>query len=194
MIVFSTFGISARPFTNLLNSSLSLNFATSPLPYPQSPSVYSSYRRKALEFTFSCLSETLGHQETENEPLFLYGDFNFRLDFSAVVKVHDKCQVKYIFYTQALITCKQYSYEGVSAHCMYIREGRFLHFSSPLLPPLHPPSPCFIPLGGTYTHPVQHILTANHHTRFVNTENGSINRIEYRTEDSSDNTVSYVGV
>jgi inositol-1,4,5-trisphosphate 5-phosphatase len=83
----------------------------------KSPSVYSSYRRKALEFTFSCLSETLGHREAEDEPLFLYGDFNFRLDFSAVVK---------------------------------------------------------------------HILTANHHTKFVNTENGSINRIEYRAEDSSD--------
>jgi inositol-1,4,5-trisphosphate 5-phosphatase len=52
----------------------------------KSPSVYSSYRRKALEFTFASLSETLGRHCAEAEPLFLYGDFNFRLDFSAVVK------------------------------------------------------------------------------------------------------------
>ena len=154
----------------------------SPFPYPQSPSVYSSYRRKALEFTFSCLSETLGHREAEDEPLFLYGDFNFRLDFSAVVKVRTccNCRLNTLFYTQALHVkslCTLYVYKG----------GQVLTFS--LLPSPSSP-PCSIPPGG---HPVQHILTANHHTKFVNTENGSINRIEYRAEDSSDDNVSSVG-
>ena len=67
------------------------HLSPSPPPPPpplQSPSVYSSYRRKALEFTFASLSETLGRHCAEAEPLFLYGDFNFRLDFSAVVKVY----------------------------------------------------------------------------------------------------------
>ena len=75
--------------TPTLFFSLSLSLSPSLLlpPTPQSPSVYSSYRRRALEFTFSCLSETLGHRAAETEPLFLYGDFNFRLDFAAVVKV-----------------------------------------------------------------------------------------------------------
>ena len=106
----------------------------SPFPYPQSPSVYSSYRRKALEFTFSCLSETLGHREAEDEPLFLYGDFNFRLDFSAVVKVRTccNCRLNTLFYTQALHVkslCTLYVYKG----------GQVLTFSllpSPSSPPL----------------------------------------------------------
>lgn len=85
----------------------------------KSPSVYTSYRRKALEYTFTSLSETLGHNRAESEPLFLYGDFNFRLDFSAVVK---------------------------------------------------------------------HILTTNHQTQIVKAENGCVDRIEYRTEGSSDDT------
>jgi inositol-1,4,5-trisphosphate 5-phosphatase len=85
----------------------------------KSPSVYSSYRQRALQYTFDSLADTLGRHLATTEPLFLYGDFNFRLDFSAVVK---------------------------------------------------------------------HILTANHHTKLVQTENGSVHRIEYRTKGTSDDT------
>ena len=67
------------------------------LSHVQSPSVYSSYRHKALEFTFSSLSGALGHHAADTEPLFLYGDFNFRLDFSAVVKV--VCYTVFITHT-----------------------------------------------------------------------------------------------
>ncbi len=48
----------------------------------QSPSVYSGYRRQALEHTIRSVCRVGG------EPVYFYGDFNFRLDFSAVVKVH----------------------------------------------------------------------------------------------------------
>ena len=50
----------------------------------QSPSVYSGYRRRALDHTLKKISSTLSSNQ---EPLYIYGDFNFRLDFSAVLKV-----------------------------------------------------------------------------------------------------------
>ncbi len=50
----------------------------------QSPSVYCSYRKRALEHTLSRLAASI---KDITEPLYIYGDFNFRLDFSAVVKV-----------------------------------------------------------------------------------------------------------
>lgn len=50
----------------------------------QSPSVYCSYRRRALKHTLSRLSSSLNGA---SEPLYIYGDFNFRLDFSGVIKV-----------------------------------------------------------------------------------------------------------
>ncbi|XP_064382136.1 inositol polyphosphate-5-phosphatase A-like isoform X2 [Halichondria panicea] len=48
-----------------------------------SPSVYCSYRKRALEYTLSRLAASI---KDISEPLYIYGDFNFRLDFSAVVK------------------------------------------------------------------------------------------------------------
>ena len=78
----------------------------------QSPSVYSSYRRKALEFTFSCLAESLGRQAAESEPLFLYGDFNFRLDFSAVVKV---CHTR--LYVARFSCFVLYNYTSTISYC-----------------------------------------------------------------------------
>ncbi len=56
-------------------------FGSSP---PQSPSVYSGYRRQALDFA---LQKVKASTAAGSEPIYVYGDFNFRLDFSAVVKV-----------------------------------------------------------------------------------------------------------
>lgn len=50
----------------------------------QSPSVYSGFRRKALEHALQNINSTLSSNQ---EPLYIYGDFNFRLDFSAVLEV-----------------------------------------------------------------------------------------------------------
>ncbi len=50
----------------------------------QSPSVYSCYRKQALKFALDSVFSSL---DNNAEPLYIYGDFNFRLDFSAVVKV-----------------------------------------------------------------------------------------------------------
>lgn len=50
----------------------------------KSPSVYSTYRKRALNFA---LDSALSCIENNSEPLYMYGDFNFRLDFAAVVKV-----------------------------------------------------------------------------------------------------------
>ena len=41
---------------------------------------------------------------------------------------------------------------------------------------------------------LQHILTSNHNTRFEKVDNGCVNRIEYRTEGSSDDSVTCVCV
>ncbi len=60
---------------------------------PQSPSVYCSYRRRALKHTLSQLSTSLNGA---SEPLYIYGDFNFRLDFSNVMKVSLHCFQLYI--------------------------------------------------------------------------------------------------
>ena len=51
--------------------------------HTQSPSIYCGFRRKALEHTLQSVSSTL----RTHEPTYIYGDFNFRLDFGAVVKV-----------------------------------------------------------------------------------------------------------
>lgn len=51
--------------------------------HTQSPSIYCGFRRRALEHTLQCVSSTLRNPE----PTYIFGDFNFRLDFVAVVKV-----------------------------------------------------------------------------------------------------------
>lgn len=50
----------------------------------QSPSVYCAYRKKALECAIQSVNRTLTDLQ---EPVIFYGDFNFRLDFSAVMRV-----------------------------------------------------------------------------------------------------------
>lgn len=49
----------------------------------KSPSVYSKYRKQALKFAMESVLRSI---EDSSEPLYIYGDFNFRLDFSAVVQ------------------------------------------------------------------------------------------------------------
>lgn len=49
----------------------------------QSPSAYSQYRRRALHHTLDSVKRNL---EESNESVFLFGDFNFRLDLTSVVK------------------------------------------------------------------------------------------------------------
>ena len=50
----------------------------------QSPSVYSTYRKTALKYTLDSVFSSI---DNSSEPLYIYGDFNFRLDFAAVIKV-----------------------------------------------------------------------------------------------------------
>ena len=50
----------------------------------QSPSIYSGCRKRALKYTLDTIFSSL---DNSSEPLYIYGDFNFRLDFAAVVKV-----------------------------------------------------------------------------------------------------------
>jgi len=40
-----------------------------------------------LEHALSRISSHISKDDKDPEPLYIYGDFNFRLDFSAVVKV-----------------------------------------------------------------------------------------------------------
>eukprot|EP00731_Ephydatia_muelleri_P020979 Em0013g706a len=49
----------------------------------ESPSVYCAYRKKALERAIQSVNRTLADLQ---EPVLFYGDFNFRLDFSAVMR------------------------------------------------------------------------------------------------------------
>jgi len=54
------------------------------LSFFQSPSIYSYHRRKALKYS---LDHILTSLKNEPEPLYIYGDFNFRLDLCNFSKV-----------------------------------------------------------------------------------------------------------
>ncbi len=68
--------------------SLSLSLSLSP---SQTPSVYTGYRQKALQHTLRGVSTNLGGVQ---EPIYIYGDFNFRLNIGSVLRV-----------SQNVITC-----------------------------------------------------------------------------------------
>ena len=51
-----------------------------------SPSIYSENRKKALLYTLECIKKNQSNQEPEQN-FAIFGDFNFRLDLSALVDV-----------------------------------------------------------------------------------------------------------
>ncbi len=59
-------------------------FTMFPPLFLQSPSAYCSYRKRALRYAMDFIRNST---ESKSEPIYIYGDFNFRLDFTAVVKV-----------------------------------------------------------------------------------------------------------
>ena len=53
-----------------------------------SPSIYSEYRRKALNYTLDVINKNKSIKEDESEQAFaIFGDFNFRLDLKPLVDV-----------------------------------------------------------------------------------------------------------
>ncbi len=73
-----------------------------PLPALQSPSVYSSYRKKALKYAVDSVISSI---ENVSEPLYIYGDFNFRLDFAAVIQVCVRLEISMLLRSLPEICC-----------------------------------------------------------------------------------------
>lgn len=55
--------------------------------FNQFPSAYTRNRRKALEYTLKLIRNEQENDHNQSLPLFIFGDFNFRLDTKEIISV-----------------------------------------------------------------------------------------------------------